>query len=200
MERENLIGKIIFVIGVILLIIGIVKTLTSFKEVEVKEEKEEEVMEEKEEETNEVIEEEEEESDESLDYLMTLEIPKINLNRDVYKLGSYKNNVNLNIEILKESDMPDKEKGNVILASHSGSSSVAYFNDLDKLEIGDKVNLYYLDNIYTYEIVSFYEVEKTGNITIHRDQNESVIVLITCKKYNDNTQVVYIGNLIEVTK
>ena len=61
---------------------------------------------------------------------------------------------------------------------------------------GNQVYVYYNNVKYIYEITNMYEVEKTGTITIHRDRDETVIVLITCKK-NENKQLVFIGNLVD---
>ena len=126
---------------------------------------------------------------------MILEIPKINLKKGLYDINSKYNSVKYNVQRLKESDMPNIVNGNLILASHRGNSSVSFFNNLYKLSNGDQVYIYYQNSKYKYEITNMYEVEKTGTITIHRDRDKTVIVLITCKK-NETKQLVYIGNLI----
>ena len=51
----------------------------------------------------------------TINYIAVIKIPKIGLEKGLASKGSYWNNVNRNIEILSESDMPDVEKGNVIL-------------------------------------------------------------------------------------
>ena len=136
------------------------------------------------------------EKNQTINYSMVLEIPKINLKKGLYDKNSKYNSVKYNIQILKESDMPNVVNGNLILASHRGNSSVSYFNNLYKLSNGNQVYVYYNNVKYIYEITNMYEVEKTGTITIHRDRDETVIVLITCKK-NENKQLVFIGNLID---
>lgn len=194
MKRKNIIYKVIILVVVLLIVIFIFTNMLKFEEVEVpkeeKEETKEEVKEENEEEIKEIVVTE--------DYFMTLDIPKIGLYKGLYEINNSKNNVNLNIEILKESDMPDVEKGNLILIGHSGSSEVAYFNDLDLLEIGDFIYIYYNYKTYIYNLVNIYDVEKTGQITIHRDNEQTVLVLITCKKYTDDKQTVYIANLVDI--
>lgn len=132
----------------------------------------------------------------SINYSMVLEIPKINLKKGLYDKNSKYNSVKYNIQILKESDMPNVVNGNLILASHRGNSSISYFNNLYKLSNGNQVYVYYNNVKYIYEITNMYEVEKTGTITIHRNRDETVIVLITCKK-NENKQLVFIGNLVD---
>ena len=99
-----------------------------------------------------------------------------------------------NIQILKESNMPDETNGNFILAAHSGFSSIAYFHNLDKLNIGDEVTVNYLNNDYKYIISDKYDVLKTGKVSIKRDKSRSTITMITCK--GEDKQLVVIGYLI----
>lgn len=76
-------------------------------------------------------------------YIAVLEIPKINLKRGIYAKNSKLNNVNKNVYLLKESNMPNEEKGNYILAGHSGTAYFSYFKNLPKLDIGDVAYVYY---------------------------------------------------------
>ncbi len=128
------------------------------------------------------------------EYLAIIKIPKINLTRHLYEKGSYMNNVDRNIEILKDSDMPDVDKGNFILAAHNGLSLVSYFKNLDKLDIGDCVNIYYNNKNYQYRISKKYDVLKTGKVEIKKDKSKTSITLITCKE--EDKQLVVIGYLI----
>lgn len=128
-------------------------------------------------------------------YIGYLSIPDINLKKGFTEKTSKYNTVSKNIEILSASDYPDKEKGNVIFAAHSGNSSVSYFNKLHLIEKGAKVYVEYNNITYTYEIVNIYEINKTGKADITRRKGVSGITLITCTK-NKNTQTIYIGELI----
>ena len=44
---------------------------------------------------------------------------------------------------------------------------------------------------YVYKLAGKYEVEKTGEVVIHRDNTKSTLTLITCSKDDDTKQVVY---------
>lgn len=125
-------------------------------------------------------------------YLATLKIPKVNLERGFYDKASKLNNVDYNIMFHSNSDYPDKENGNVILASHSGTSSISYFKNLYKLELGDLAYLSYKGNTYVYKIVNIYYEEKDGNVAIYRNEEKAVLTLITCTKDNNTKQTVYI--------
>lgn len=128
-------------------------------------------------------------------YNMVIEIPSINLKYGLYDINSRYNSVYYGLQILRESDMPDVTNGNLIIAGHSGNSSISFFRNLHYLELDQDVYIYYNGIKYTYKIVNRYEEEKTGTITIHRNSNKTIIGLITCKS-RSNSQYVYIGELI----
>ena len=62
-----------------------------------------------------------------------------------------------------------------LIAGHSGNCKVCYFDNLDKLELGDNVYLY-IEKETEYKVDSIKEVDKT-RVYINGDLN-----LITCKK------------------
>ena len=131
-----------------------------------------------------------------IDYFAVIKIPKIGLEKGLANKGSYYNNVNRNILVVKESDMPDKDKGNVILAGHSGSGRTAYFKNLHKLERDDEVSIFYNGNEYKYKVLNQYDIEKTGTANIVRNAEKSTLTLITCR-HNTNKQIIYICELVE---
>lgn len=131
-----------------------------------------------------------------IDYIAVIKIPKIGLEKGLAGKGSYYNNVNRNILILNESDMPDKDKGNVILAGHSGSGRTAFFKNLYKLQTDDEVSIFYDGSEYKYKVVNQYDIEKTGTANIVRNAEKSTLTLITCR-HNTNKQIIYICELVE---
>ena len=141
-------------------------------------------------------EEKKEEKKVEVNYIAVIKIPKIGLEKGLASKDSYYNNVNRNIQILTESDMPDKEKGNVILAGHSGNSSVSYFRKLNKLQNNDEVIISYKGKDYVYRMVNSYEIEKNGYAHILRNAEKTTLTLITCK-HNTNKQLIVICELIE---
>jgi len=130
------------------------------------------------------------------DYIAILEIPKIKLKKELYNIDNPNNKVDINIEILKESDI---EKGNFILAGHSGVGKTAYFNNLYQLNVGDTINIYYNNSKYTYQIVDIYNIEKTGKALLKRNKLKTTLTMITCH-YNTNKQIVFISELIYINK
>lgn len=130
-------------------------------------------------------------------YIGVLEIKKINLKRGFYSKTSRNNNVNRNIQVLNESDMPNIENGNVIIAGHSGSSYVSFFRNLNKLDLYDEAIIYFEGKQYNYQLKNKYEIDKTGQAVIKRNKDKNVLTLITCK-HNTNKQIVFIFELNEI--
>lgn len=128
-------------------------------------------------------------------YIGVLKIPKINLERGFYDKKSGLNNVDYNILFHSKSDYPDKKNGNVILASHSGTSSISYFKNLYLLEKNDIAYLTYNGKTYTYKIVNIYYEAKDGDVAIYRNNKKSTLTLITCTKDDNSKQTIYILEL-----
>ena len=129
-------------------------------------------------------------------YYAILEIPLINLKKELYPQSSSNNNVNKNVYVHPESIFPNNSNSsNIILASHSGNGLNAYFKNLYKLQIGNKVLIYYHDNLYTYEIKEIEYQAKTGSLYLKKEY-DNMLTLITCTKNNHETQTIYYASLI----
>lgn len=139
----------------------------------------------------------EEEKIEKESYLAVLKIDKIKLEKGIYNINSRNNNVNKNIQLLKESDMPDKENGNVIIAGHSGNSYIAYFKNLVKLNNGDEAKIFYNGKTYIYNLTKSYEIDKTGKVELYKNKDKQTLTLITCK-HNTNKQIVFMFELEKI--
>lgn len=129
-------------------------------------------------------------------YFAYLQIEKINLTQGLVPLDSKNNNVNKNIQTIYPSDYPDTVNGNLILAAHSGTSSIAYFKKLYLLNTNDQASVIYNNEKYVYNITNIYTVPKNGEVAIYRDMNKTTLTLITCTKNDETTQTVYIAELI----
>ena len=134
------------------------------------------------------------------DYIGYLTIPKINLKKGFLDMRSELNNIEQNITVIEGSSYPDKEKGNLIIAAHSGSGWKAFFNDLYKLSTGDVAEVSYKGKKYTYKIVNIYKQEKTGTVAIYRNYDKTTLTLITCTNFDKATQTVYIAELQSVVE
>lgn len=134
------------------------------------------------------------------DYIGYLTIPKLNLTKGFLDMRSEYNNIEQNITVIKGSSYPDKEKGNFIIAAHSGSGWKAFFNDLYKLSTGDIAEVSYKGKKYTYKIVNIYKQDKTGTIAIYRNYDKTTLTLVTCTNFDSKTQTVYIAELQNVVE
>lgn len=205
LKRKSKIVSII--IGIILLVAVIIFNLYNYssskKEVIIEENKIEEFF------VEEIIEEPqiteikpvtESKRQNTTNYSMIVEIPNIGLKKGLCSIGQECNAVSKNIQILKESDMPNVTNGNLLLAGHNGNSKVSFFNKLDKIKVNDSIYIYYNGTKYEYKLSNYYDIKKTGKAIIHRDNDKTTLVLITCKKNTDDKQVVYIAYLDNKTE
>ena len=132
------------------------------------------------------------------DYLGIIDIPKINLYKGFYSKNSNLNNVKFNLYVLPESNYPDTNKGNLIIAGHSGNYNNSYFANLYKLELNDTITIHYNNAKYIYKINNIYNEEKTGKVRIFRNKNQTTLTLITCTKDDSHHQTIYIAELISI--
>ena len=117
----------------------------------------------------------EETKTDSTNYVAVIKIPKIGLEKGLCEKGSYCNNVNRNIQIMKESTYPDIANCTFILAGHSGSGKVAFFKNLYKLSQDDEVSIFYQVKEYKYKVVNIYDIEKTGTANIIRNKEKTTM-------------------------
>lgn len=143
----------------------------------------------------EVEEEEEDLGEVTNNYIGYLSIPKINLKKGFLDKRSPDNDVEKNILVVEGSSYPTKDKGNLILAGHSGTGWKAFFNDLYKLNKGDKAVVTYKGKTYTYKITNIYTQPKVGKIAIYRNYDKTTLTLITCTNHDSTTQTIYIAEL-----
>ena len=132
------------------------------------------------------------------EYLGIVDISKIGLYKGFYNKNSNLNNVKFNLYVLPESNYPDTESGNLIIAGHSGNYNNSYFANLYLLELGDTINIHYNNKNYVYKIDKIYNEEKTGRVRILRNKSKTTLTLITCTKDDNYHQTIYIAYLTSV--
>ena len=126
------------------------------------------------------------------EYLLVIEIPKINLRRGVYSLNSKLNSIKYNVQLMKESTMPNLNKSNLVLAAHNGNSKISFFDKLYKLKKDDEVYIYYNGVKYIYKLDKVYDVKKDGDVEVYRDYDKKTLTLITCKRNTKDMQSLFI--------
>ena len=90
---------------------------------------------------------------------------------------------------MKESNYPDISNGILILAAHSGTGKIAYFEELDNLELKDNIIIRYKNKKYIYQITKIWEQKKNGYIKIKKE-NKKQLILTTCSPKKKNTQLI----------
>lgn len=126
-------------------------------------------------------------------YVAILDIPKINLKKGLVMATKDFKSINHAVSIDKNSKFPNKE-GNFILYAHAGNSKISYFKNLDKLEVGNEVRIYYLDKTYSYKVNKKYQIDKTGFLTLNETSSDHNLILVTCV-HNTNKQLIIICTL-----
>lgn len=127
--------------------------------------------------------------------IMILEIPKIKFKGNIYKVNSDLNDIDKNIIIMSDSDMPDEENSILIIGGHSGYGKYAYFNNLKELKENDYIALTYKNKKYNYKIINYYLDSKDGSINVSNYIDKNIIILYTC--YTDKKNfLVYVGERV----
>lgn len=151
-----------------------------------------------EEKTNKPIVEEKLPEEVTNEYIGYLIIPKINLTKGFLDVRSTENDVEKNILVVDGSNYPDTDRGNLILAGHSGTGWKAFFNELYQLQVGDTAYVTYKEKKYVYRIANIYKQPKTGKLAIYRDYDKTTLTLITCTNNDSGTQTIYIAELTSI--
>ena len=134
-----------------------------------------------------------------INYTSILEIPSINLKEGLVDNTRNFNSIKYAVSIDNHSNYPNIN-GNFIVYAHSGNGRNAFFRNLVKVNLNEKVYVYYNGIKYEYEIIDKYDIEKTGKANVIITDKEKYITLITCNQSHKGYQVVLIGRQINQIK
>lgn len=123
--------------------------------------------------------------------IMNINIEKISVNQNIYAKDSYNNIIDKHVFITKESGFPGGDEP-VIIGAHSGTGPLAYFKDLNLLDVNDIIILTYNKKEYKYVVINKYKDDKNGKIKI--DSNNDLI-LFTCYPNDKNNYLVIVSSL-----
>ena len=112
-------------------------------------------------------------------------INKINLKEELYPIDSSENTIERHISILKGSMYPDL----MIIAAHSGIGPIAYFQELNKLELNDEIILIIKNKKSIYKVKDIWEEKKNGYINFNKELKNQLI-LTTCSPNKEGYQLV----------
>lgn len=120
--------------------------------------------------------------------LLEIYIPRINLRKHVYNIGSSLNDVDYHIEVLSNSNL---ERNLYFLASHSGGGMASYFDGLVYLEKGDFIWLIVDNKSLAFIVEEVFYIQKNGYFEVSYDSEGNTLFLITCSlKYVDKQLIV----------
>lgn len=121
-----------------------------------------------------------------------IEIPKLNIYYGFYSLSDSKNQIKNGIEVINGSSMPSSNGSNIVLVAHSGIGYNILFDRLDVLELNDKVNLYFNNMKYIYEVKKVLKKNKSDMLSTIKNK-KNTLILITCyKKEKEKNLIVYL--------
>lgn len=123
----------------------------------------------------------------STDVIGTLRIPRMELELPVY-LGASKENMARGAAVLGQTSMPlGGENTNCVLAGHRGYGGMAFFRDIELLQVGDPVYLttYWGELVYRVESTTVIEPDDIQAVKIQ--PGKDLLTLITCHPYPTNT-------------
>ena len=89
-----------------------------------------------------------------------------------------------------------KNNGPLIISGHSGTGSLALFNDLEYLEKGMIIKIIHENYQKEYKIIDVISYEKFSKVNIPDDN--SYLYLITCDKYDMQKQLIIDAKLANI--
>lgn len=116
-------------------------------------------------------------------YYGYLIIPSIDMTYGFFNIGNSLNDVDKNVTFI-DSGIPNT----YILAAHSGTGHLAYFNDLKYIKNKDKIYLKFADKALEYEVKNIKSVKKNGKIKIKKEENK--LILTTCDQIVKGNQLI----------
>lgn len=132
-------------------------------------------------------------SKESLENVLELEIPYIDMNHLVLD-ETTDHNLNIALTQIKENQVPGI--GNFTIAGHRGYRDGRHFSNLDKVPVGEMAYLHTKDKTYAYEIISSEVIEETDIDVLNDAEDLNELTLITCT-VSGAKRVAVKGNLVE---
>ena len=128
-------------------------------------------------------------------YFWQLSIPKIGLNTPI-KEGSDNNTLK---SFVGHIEGTGTNGSNICLAGHKNTANykgIFYFNDLDKLEIGDFIIYKNRNNIFKFKVTDKFETDE-NNVSILNESINTKITLITCITGKHSKRLIVVGEKVD---
>ncbi|MBS5315359.1 MAG: class D sortase [Clostridiales bacterium] len=131
-----------------------------------------------------------------LEVMGIVSIPKIDINLMLVE-GVTRQALKFAVGHMPGTAMPG-EVGNCALAGHRSYTFGEYFNRLDEVEVGDKIQITRGKETYTYKVYESFLVEPTEVWVTEPIENKKIVTLITCHPVVKAThRLIVRGELVE---
>lgn len=116
-----------------------------------------------------------------------ISIPKIEIYLPIYH-GVSEDVLQSGVGHVENSSFPIGEVGtHAVLAGHTGIVRTKIFDDIDKLELGDKFYINILDEKYAYKVDQIKIVDPEDNQYVGIEEGKEYVTLLTCTPYGINS-------------
>lgn len=123
------------------------------------------------------------------DIMCTIEIPKINVDLPVYHDSTNREEkLKKGCVHLANTSLPiGGMSTHAVISAHSGYPEQVFFDELDKLEIGDTFKINVLNKTLTYKVCEINIVDPDDSSKLEIENGKDYVTLVTCYPYSINT-------------
>ena len=123
------------------------------------------------------------------DIMCTIEIPKINVDLLVYHDSTDREEkLKKGCVHLANTSLPiGGASTHAVISAHSGYPEQVFFDELDKLEIGDTFKINVLNKTLTYKVCEINIVDPDDSSKLEIENGKDYVTLVTCYPYSINT-------------
>ena len=126
------------------------------------------------------------------DIMCTIEIPKINVDLPVYHDSTDSTDREEKLKKgcvhLANTSLPiGGASTHAVISAHSGYPEQVFFDELDKLQIGDTFKINVLNKTLTYKVCEINIVDPDDSSKLEIENGKDYVTLVTCYPYSINT-------------
>lgn len=123
------------------------------------------------------------------DIMCTIEIPRITVDLPVYHDSTNREEKLKNgcVHIANTSLPVGGASTHTVISAHSGYPEQVFFDELDKLEIGDTFTINVLNKTLTYKVCEINIVDPDDSSKLEIENGKDYVTLVTCYPYSINT-------------
>lgn len=123
------------------------------------------------------------------DIMCTIEIQKINVDLPVYHDSTNREEkLKKGCVHLANTSLPiGGASTHAVISAHSGYPEQVFFDELDKLEIGDTFKINVLNKTLTYKVCEINIVDPDDSSKLEIENGKDYVTLVTCYPYSINT-------------